>query len=761
MRYIYTWFFMVFFQFISLSGFSQTLIQGKVFDNVTREPVSNASVMVKGTDRGTVTNAQGIFSISTAGHEEIIVSSVNYESQTLKADGRMISVALNPVNNKLQEIVVSGNRTFEKRTEIPAAIATISQQTIQDAKANRLDYLLNKVSGVFMVNLGNEQHEMSIRQPMTTRSLFLYLEDGVPIRTTGIYNHNALLEMNMTAARQIEIIKGPASSLYGAEAIGGAVNIITQAPPAVADGMLSIQGSNNGYKRVDARAGNTFGKLGLLVSGYYANRNNGPVDQTDFHKTAVTIRGDYKINDKTNLSNSITYIDYYSDMGGGSLDSAHFAQKNYTTLYTFNYRKVNALRIRSQLNREWNSNSSSQLTLAFRNNSVKQNPSYYVTNNFLNPLLANGQVNNSSFNSYMVIAQQVQKIKWLNSKLVAGISMDISPSDYIAKYIRIQRDAEGRYKSYSNTDSLLSNYSTGISNLASYLNYELTPARGLKVVAAIRYDYYHYRFRNALPPSASTGAPSTSSNFNRFTPKLGLAYNRKQIGFYANYSEGYVPPQVTELFNSVKVPYLQPQTFFNYEIGGWIALAGNKLYADYSLYLLNGTNEIISVRQDDGSYQNQNAGKTRHKGIEYGITYRPGSEWMFRLSATNAKHTFIRNIEKGMDYSGHEMAAAPHFTANTELMYKPAFLKGFRIGAEWQHQGSYYLDNANSGRYPGFDVFNFRTGYTIARFDVWVNVLNAFNKYYAALAAKSTYGYTYNLGDPREFTVGLSYHFGK
>jgi iron complex outermembrane recepter protein len=670
------------------------------------------------------------------------------------------------IKSQLQEVIVSASRTAQARREAPVAIAVISQQTIQETKASRLDYLMNKVSGVFMVNLGNEQHEMSIRQPMTTRSLFLYLEDGVPIRTTGIYNHNALLEMNMTAARQIEVIKGPASSLYGAEAIGGAVNIITQAPPPGPLGILSVQGSNNGYKRVDVQTGTTSGKWGVLLSGYYANRNNGPVDQTNYHKTALTLRADYRIDDKTSWSNSVTYVDYYSDMGGGSLDSAHFAQKNYSTLYSFNYRTVNALRIRSQLSHEWNKNSSTQLTLAFRNNSVKQNPSYYITNNYSNPLLANGQVNNSSFNSYMMIAQHVQKINWLDSRLIIGVSTDISPSTYVAQYIKVNRNNTGKYINYTGTDSALSNYSTGIDNLASYMNYELSPLKGLKVVAALRYDFYHYNFRNALPPSASTGAPSTTNDFNRLTPKLGFTYNYRRTGFYANYSQGYVPPQVTELFNSVKVPYLQPQTFFNYEVGGWVSMLKNKLYLDYSLYLLNGTNEIISVQQNDGSYVNQNAGKTRHKGIEYGITYKPSNEWTFRISATNALHTFIYDVEKSTggsqaNYSGHEMAAAPHFIANAEVTYRPAFWKGFRIGIEWQHQGSYYMDNANSKKYPGSDVFNVRAGYTVGRLECWVNALNTLNKYYAVLASKSTYGYTYNMGDPRELTAGISYHFGK
>ncbi len=748
--------------FTTSAAWAQTSVSitGKVFDAISKEAIAGA-VVSDLSNKPVLTDVNGHFSIQTAA-KKLSITATGFDTKSYDINGNTLFISLQPQNRILQEVVVnSANRTAEKRSEAPVAIATINRQTIEDAKANRLDYLVNKVSGVFMVNLGNEQHEMSIRQPMTTRSLFLYLEDGVPIRTTGIYNHNAMLEMNMAATKQIEIIKGPASSLYGAEAIGGAVNIITQAPPAIASGTISLQGSNNGYKRVDAQAGNTFGNFGLLVSGYYANRNDGPVPQTNYHKTAFTIRGDYKINHKATWTNSITYVDYYSDMGGGSLDSAHFAQKNYNTLYTFNYRKTTALRVRSSLNYVWNNNSETQVTLNYRNNAVLQNPSYYVTNNFANPLLANGQTNNSSFNSYMLIAQHVQKLHWLNSRLIAGVSVDISPSTYVANYMRINRDAAGKYASFNTTDSVLSNYSTGINNLASYVNYELSPAKGLKLVAAVRYDYYHYNFQNSLPPSASSGAPSTINNFTRFTPKLGVTYNYQQVGFYGNYSQGYVPPQVTELFNSVKVPYLQPQTFFNYEIGGWISLWKNKLYADYSVYLLNGTNEIISVRQTDGSYVNQNAGKTQHKGIEYGITYKPTSEWMLRLSATNAKHTFKQDVEKGIDYSGNEMAAAPHFTNNAEVMYKPAYIKGVRLGVEWQHQSSYYLDNANSGKYPGFDVFNIRAGYKIAGFEVWVNALNAFNKYYAVLASKSTYGYTYSLGDPREVTIGVSYHFGK
>ncbi len=102
---------------------------------------------------------------------------------------------------ELEPVVVTASRIAQKRSEVPVAIAVINRQTIIDAKATRIDQLVNKVSGVNMVDLGNEQHEMSIRQHMTTKSLFLYLEDGIPIRHTGLYNHNTLLEINMAAIK--------------------------------------------------------------------------------------------------------------------------------------------------------------------------------------------------------------------------------------------------------------------------------------------------------------------------------------------------------------------------------------------------------------------------------------------------------------------------------------------------------------------------------------------------------------------------------
>lgn len=751
----------------SVTAAAQNQIKLLIVDNISKEPLANATIRFKNSNLTVVSNNKGECTLGISGTETVEASCMGYTAASFALDRNTRLLTLMPSANTLQDVVVTANRTVQKRSEAPVAIATINKQVIEESKAQRLDFLLNKVSGVFMVNLGNEQHEMSIRQPMTTKSLFLYMEDGIPIRTTGVYNHNALLEMNLPAAKGIEIVKGPSSALYGAEAIGGAVNIITQSAPAFTSGKVSLQLNDKGYKRADAQVGTSFGKFGVIASGYYADKRNGPIEYSDFKKSAFTIRTDYRVTENTNWINSFSLVDYYSDMSG-SIDSLKFAKKNYTSQQTFTYRKVNALRYKSMLDHQWNKSSRTSVAFLLRNNSVEQNPSYSIGSTS-NPTRFKGQINENAFKTYALFVTHSQNLRWKKSRIIAGASVDFSPQDYYAKFISITKDlAIGKYVSYEQplTDSFLSKYKTGIVNIAGYADYEMSPFKNLKLVLALRYDAFQYYFINKLPASSSVSTASTVNSFGRLTPKIGFTYNYKGVGAYANYSQGYVPPQLTELYSSVKVaPYLLPQTFNNYEVGGWASVLKGKIYIDWSIYRLVGTNEIISVKQPDNTSVNENAGSTRHTGIEYGITYKPVDGLTIRFSGTNAKHVFVNNVVKGVSYNGKEMSGAPRFIANAEVSWKPSFVKGLRIGAEWQHQGRYYMDDLDKNTYKGFDVFNIRSGYRWKGFELWVNVINAGNLYYAAFSSKNatasgSSAYSYSLGDPREITIGLAYHFG-
>jgi iron complex outermembrane recepter protein len=757
--------------FLSISSIvqAQTITKGKIVDAVTKEPVQGASIRCADPDCncGCSTNAAGEFEMHCKGCSKHIVSSIGYKPMEINSAEPIIFIT--PATSILNEVVISANRgEAVKRSQAPIAISLLSTKTLQDAKPISADQILNKVSGVNMVNLGNEQHQMSIRQPMTTKSLFLYLEDGIPVRTTGLFNHNALLEMNMAATKTIEVIKGPSSSLYGSEAIGGVVNFITIAPTSVPVLKLSVQGNNIGYKRSELQSSFSKGKWGFALSGYYADKRNSFIEYSDFHKATATARIDYRFSNNTVLSNSATWMDYNSDMPSG-VDSTMFATKKFTSPQTFTYRKVEAFRYRSTLTHGWNDNSKTVATVLYRENSIGQNPAYRIKDDYkkVNGVykgikdLAHGEINESSFHSYAFIGQHKQKFAWKNAVLIGGLSVDLSPSTYTAQYIHIKKDTASRkYVSYQTTDSVLTNYATGINNYAGFANFEFSLLQNLRFVASLRYDLFHYNFDNALQPSSFSGSADTTNYFSRISPKLGLTYSLSaKTGLYANYSQGFVPPQVTEMYTGVKVPVLNPSVFYNYEIGGWAEIVKNILSADVSAYQLDGTNEIISVRLDDGSSENKNAGKTSHKGVEFSLNATPIKDISVRLSGSYSEHRFTEFVEKGNNYNGNEMNNAPRWMHNAEIWYKPSFAKGLRIGAEWQKIGSYFMDPKNTEKYNGYNVLHLRAGYRYKGFEMWLNVMNATDNYYSYITSKSSFGYSYQLAEPRNFNMGVAYDF--
>jgi iron complex outermembrane receptor protein len=105
---------------------------------------------------------------------------------------------------------------------------------------------------------------MAIRQPFTTNSYFLYMEDGVPIRPMGVFNHNSILEFNQFAISSVEVVKGPVSSIYGPEAVGGAINFITQRPTILPTAKIGIQADQWGYQRLQYGAGAMMGNSACM-----------------------------------------------------------------------------------------------------------------------------------------------------------------------------------------------------------------------------------------------------------------------------------------------------------------------------------------------------------------------------------------------------------------------------------------------------------------------------------------------------------------
>ena len=770
----------------SCTAWAQSQVAGIVLDMETKEALQGVQLQLSDSKTTVISSSEGAFRFfKVTDNDSVLVRYMGYLPQKVKVlQDRKLTIAMERSSTNMEEVVVSGSRQAQLREDVPMAINKLSTTVISDTKATQLVELVNKVPGVAMVNYNNEQHGMGIRQPMGTNAYFLYMEDGIPLRPMGVFNHNALIEMNLFAVSSIEVVKGPASSLYGSEAVGGVINFITQRPTAVTSARAGIQFNNYGYKRVQYGAGGMIDKkLGFYVGGFYARQENSWMTYSDFNKNSVNARFDYSLNSRTKFIIAGAFNDYYSDTPG-SVDSIAFYNRQYVSTSDFTYRKVKSLRVRLSAEHNWNHDNQTTVHAVYRDNTIAQNPSYGIKWK-AGSSAATGEINDNSFTSEAVIVQHTAKVNFLNAKLIGGASIDASPVTYDSYAIDLDtkfrsdgKSAERFIFRQERPDSILADYDANLLNSATFLQAEIKPLKNLSISIGGRYDEMLFTYTNYLDKS------SGKKSFHQFTPKLGIAYKIiPQAGLYANYSRGFSPPGLTSIFR--RKPKTEPAEFYynlapaefsNYEVGGWLSLIKSKLDIDFAAYLMPGKNELLNIRQADNSTDFQSAGKTQHKGVEYGITYRPDKQWMLRFSGTNALHRYDEFILSTAanaaikDVNNKIMQSAPSFIANSEVVYKPKFVKNLRTGIEWERMSSWYQNQINTVSYnargafglKGISVLNLRAGYQIKGIELFSNIMNITNELYAYSATRgnsSTDRSTFNAAAPRTFVFGIQYNF--
>lgn len=678
-----------------------------------------------------------------------------------------VSIAAAPADKndapvQLDEVVVSGSRTSEKLSQTPMAIGKVNNEVLKRDKPKNIGEAINRIPGVAWVDLGNEQHMMSIRQPMSTNAVYQYLEDGIPIRPLGVFNHNALNEMNMAGSDSIEVVKGAASSLYGSNAVGGTVNFISahsSPTPEVSAGFRNE--AVTGFQRVDIGASNTWENLGLRFSEYSSRRtaNNWQMYSRG-SKDSATLRGDYALGNSL-VHATLTYNNLDAAMSDSLSPSDYQTRPGYD-YQTFTWRKDKATRLNLGWEGETMPNGLTSVTLFGRRNDHGQLPSYTIfacTVSATCPTGYHGTVNNNGVSSLGVDAKHQQDFNWLSSRLIAGLYLDSTSNTYKSDNLDVTRNpATNIYTGYVPSTAYTTgtrDYKTDIMNTALFAQWELSPLDKLRVVAGGRYDSISYKFANNLTPGAAFGAPNETRSFGHFSPKIGSTYavsDRSSV--YANISEGFTPPEVSQLYGISAIPNLKPATYDNYEIGTRIAFLDGALKLDSAVYRLDGRDTIVSYTIAPGNSVNQNAGRTRSHGLELGLNWTAG-QFDARLGSSISSHRFLQyQTSAALDFSGKEMPQAPSNITTAEIGYKPA--ENIRIALEMVQQGAYWMNNANTVRYDGHRLFNVRGNYKFAAgWDAWLQGRNLTNQLYANNASSSYNGTgTYNPGTQDRYTVG-------
>ncbi len=759
----------------SLCGYAQNTYSGIVI-NEKNEPLSGATIQSKINLKTTaITDSRGNFSIKLENSQSVIVRFIGYKMASFQLKKEENTLVLIADNELLEEVVISASREAQKRKEVPASISTITAKEIKETKAFGIDQLVNNVPGVIMSTsraASNEQHFMSVRSPISTKSLFLYVEDGLPIRPTAVFNHNALLEMNDTSYERVEVVKGPSSSIYGSEAIGGSFNFITKTPTRDLSGEVGLQTNDLGLRKFNLGLSKYVGKkTGLYVGGQYAERKDGLVEYSDYEKFAITIKSTTDFSSTLNWTNVVDIIDYRSDMTG-SLSEADYNGGNFESDQTFTEREAKAFRVRSTLDKRWNDKNKTAFNIIYRNNEMAQNPSFRIRQFREQGQLTgfgSGELNSNKFESYVALIQHKIDFDFANSSLILGTTADFSPQRYVAETLDVIVDTEtGRNIDFTlNSGDYILNYDASILNYAGYAQFELNPIAPLKITAALRYDGFTYDFDNLIVD----GQEDSKSNYENLSPKIGVNYNvSKNFGLYSNYSNGFTPPQAATLYrNRNETIGIKPSSYDNLELGTYFGIA-NKLKVDAALYVLDGKNTLITLRDLDDNFFNTNAGKTRSYGFEYGVKYSPIEAITISHNGSYSKHEYVNFFDGGVDYSNTDRETAPKLLGTSKITYKFNKIKGLKLGLTHELVGKYntsfegQVENEDgtfdTSIYDGHNIFNALVSYDVKGFEIWAHGLNLFDDLYAARASFNRFRgeNSYTIGNPRAFHLGVRYN---
>jgi iron complex outermembrane receptor protein len=173
----------------------------------------------------------------------------------------------------LEEVVVTATRSPVALERYAGSATRIAADTVELAGATHVSELLNRAAGAMIQRGSGEESLTALRSPVLTGAgacgAVLVLEDSIPIRPVGSCNVNELFEVNYEQAAAIEVLRGPASVLYGSSAVHGIINVIPPRPDEIPALGVAAEYGSDAWRRLRLAASHGDGGrgLGLVMIG--------------------------------------------------------------------------------------------------------------------------------------------------------------------------------------------------------------------------------------------------------------------------------------------------------------------------------------------------------------------------------------------------------------------------------------------------------------------------------------------------------------
>ncbi len=308
---------------VQISFSQQHPIKGVVISN--NSPLEGATITIEGTNIGTITDQYGNFNlnISKIKNTKIIISYLGYKPQKyiIVSHTKDIGIIELHQENQLNEVVISGTLKPVSKLNSPVPVEVYTKDFFIANPSPSVFESIGIINGVRPQLNCNICNTGDIHINGQEGSYTMVLIDGLPI-VSGLSTVYGLTGIPQSLIEQIEIVKGPASTLYGSEAIGGLINLITKVPENTSKFSFDTFGS--GWGEVNTDLGykyNLNNKSQGIVGINYFNYSN-PIDNNDDGFTDLTLVDRISIFNKINIRNKLSIATrfVYEDRWGGEMN---------------------------------------------------------------------------------------------------------------------------------------------------------------------------------------------------------------------------------------------------------------------------------------------------------------------------------------------------------------------------------------------------------------------------------------------------------
>tara|TARA_R110002020_G_scaffold63170_1_gene168624 strand:- start:22074 stop:24500 length:2427 start_codon:yes stop_codon:yes gene_type:complete len=798
--------------FILIQSFltAQTTVRGKVVDQ-EGEPLMGANITLS-PNQGTVTDYDGQYILKglSPGTYTLKVTFIGFisQSRSLSVDDQAnltMDFALLPSSEQLQEVEITGRReksyknnltfaatkTATAIKDIPQAISYVTKEVFADQQAYRVNDVIKNISGV---NMYSYYDDFSFRG---FRSGDTYING---LRVVGLFGPEPLL----ANIERVEVIKGPASAMFGNSIPGGIMNRVTKKPLAQDRKAINFTlGSYNTLRTTADFTGPINEKQTLLYRLNLAYENSDSFrDLQEFKSYVIAPSISFLPTDRTQINFDLVITNFDGKLDRGQpIFGATAGTDIYATPVSFaigqtsDFHKSDVVYSTISLNHQFSDNLSfnaSYIKYLFEEDleehrtsnqfAVDSNGEPIPTLMGMQVITRQGQTIADNLSTYFVYKAKTGN---LEHKIVAGFDYNEQKqpvgnaqsfargyllegggaSSSAADFANFLRDENGNpVPNVSHFD--LQNPTYNVARLSDYI-FENSPSDPTK--------YYSYGFyvqdqikwkKFQLLLGGRQEYYNDVSNFdqpdeevttqNKFLPRIGLVYSvTPNVNLYGTYTESFQPQGVAALTNPQAGGPFDPVNAYMLETGAKGEFFNNRLAANLAVYFIENNNILVNANDTDNPELLRQRGQEESKGIELDINGRilPNLSLTANYAYSNATITESDNVEE----IGTRKENAPLHQGG--IFGKYSFLYGKMKGIGFTLGGNFVGERNTMEptlQLPSYAVMDAGVSYEVDKFSIRFLVNNLTDK------THWVGGYSYTRlypGTPRSYLLSVGYTF--